>query len=257
MYDTFSEDYDRFVNWEARLAFEIPFIEQHLTELRHSKRTPVQVLDAACGTGIHAIELARRGFHTSGADLSAGMIQKASSNAQAACIDIHLEAVGFGKLSETFGESKFDALLCLGNSLPHLLDPSEIATALSDFARCLRRGGFVLIQNRNFDSVMRERQRWMEPQSHKEGEDEWVFIRFYDYEANGLINFNVISIKRQGQGAWKQRVISSLMRPQLNSELTNALHKAGFGDLLTFGSLGGEKYDSLSSGNLVILAYKD
>ena len=27
MYDDFSEDYDRFVNWAGRLAYEMPFLE--------------------------------------------------------------------------------------------------------------------------------------------------------------------------------------------------------------------------------------
>ncbi|MBP1694600.1 MAG: hypothetical protein H6Q37_2483, partial [Chloroflexi bacterium] len=31
MYDSFSSDYDRFVNWSSRLNFELPFIEECLT----------------------------------------------------------------------------------------------------------------------------------------------------------------------------------------------------------------------------------
>ena len=30
MYDEFSADYDRFVDWPARLVIELPFIEQQL-----------------------------------------------------------------------------------------------------------------------------------------------------------------------------------------------------------------------------------
>ena len=48
MYDTFSTDYDRFVNWPSRLAAELPFIESQL-EAAGARR----VLDAACGTGQH------------------------------------------------------------------------------------------------------------------------------------------------------------------------------------------------------------
>jgi ubiquinone/menaquinone biosynthesis C-methylase UbiE len=51
MYDAFSEDYDRFVNWESRLASEMPFIERLLQPLEKDGQ-PVRVLDAACGTGI-------------------------------------------------------------------------------------------------------------------------------------------------------------------------------------------------------------
>ena len=34
MYDQFASDYDRFVNWENRLSFEIPLIEKILDEIK-------------------------------------------------------------------------------------------------------------------------------------------------------------------------------------------------------------------------------
>jgi hypothetical protein len=37
----------------------------------------------------------------------------------------------------------------------------------------------LLIQNRNFDGVLARQERWMEPQAHREGETEWLFLRFY------------------------------------------------------------------------------
>jgi SAM-dependent methyltransferase len=61
-YDDFSQDYDRFVNWGSRLEAEIPFVEERLGELDLPKGQKPCVLDAACGTGMHAIELARRGY---------------------------------------------------------------------------------------------------------------------------------------------------------------------------------------------------
>ena len=57
MYETFSKDYDRFVNWQNRLAYELPFIQDQLQSV-NAKR----VLDAATGTGMHAIALAKRGY---------------------------------------------------------------------------------------------------------------------------------------------------------------------------------------------------
>ena len=56
-YDALSVDYDLFVDWPARLAYELPLLEEHLRRL--GART---VLDVACGTGQHAIALARAGI---------------------------------------------------------------------------------------------------------------------------------------------------------------------------------------------------
>ena len=35
VYDEFSQDYDRFVNWQTRLASEIPFLQNTCGWLKH------------------------------------------------------------------------------------------------------------------------------------------------------------------------------------------------------------------------------
>lgn len=47
-----------------------------------------RVLDAAYGTGVHAIALVQVGFETVGADLSDEMISRARENAESAGLDI-------------------------------------------------------------------------------------------------------------------------------------------------------------------------
>jgi SAM-dependent methyltransferase len=188
MYDTFSTDYDRFVNWESRLAYELPFIERMLQPITAGSGRPVGVLDAACGTGRHAIALAQRGYAAAGADLRP-MVARGSGECRGGRCGYPFQVTGFGGLAEAFQSAPFftfDALLCLGNSLPHVVTLEDLASSLADFGACLRPGGPLLIQNRNFDLVVKGRERWMEPQSHVEmgqnGEREWLFLRFYDFE---------------------------------------------------------------------------
>jgi len=258
MYDSFSSDYDRFVNWPSRLAYELPLIEQQLGRLADTGAAhPLRVLDAACGTGMHAIALAQRGFQAAGADLSPGMVARARENAAAAGLDIPFETAGFGGLAQTFRASPlypFDTLLCLGNSLPHLLAPQEVAGALVDFAACLRPGGLLLVQNRNFDAVMAGRERWMEPQSYHEAGAEWIFLRFYDYRPDGLIDFNILTLKREAGGDWKQSVTTTRLRPLLYKELAEALAQAGFGEIEYFGNMTGAPFDPQTSPNLILAA---
>ena len=257
-YDDFSQDYDRFVNWKARLGAEMPFIEAQLQKT--SGMTPgdrPRVLDSACGTGMHAVALAQQGYRAAGADLSAGMIARARANADAAGVRIRFETAGFGGLVPVFIEDDlfpFDGLLCLGNSLPHLLDRKDLAAALDDFAACLRSGGLLLIQNRNFDAVLRDRQRWMEPQSHQQGDADWVFLRFYDFEPDGLIRFNIITLKREGTAGWQQSVTSTHLYPLRQAELSAVLGAAGFRDITCYGDMSGTPFDPERSGNLVVTA---
>jgi SAM-dependent methyltransferase len=250
MYDNFSIDYDRFVDWSARLAAELPFIEQELQAVEARR-----VLDAACGTGMHAVALAQRGYTVVGADLSTGMIERARVNAKAAGVDVQFEVAGFGELSTKFG-SGFDALLCLGNSLPHVLTPADLRTTLVDFAACLRAGGLILIQNRNFDAVLASHERWMEPQAHREGETEWLFLRFYDFDPDGTLTFNVVTLRREGTNGWSQRVATTRLWPWRQQELTAALVAAGFEEVTCWGNMQGVPFDPQASPNLVVTAQR-
>jgi SAM-dependent methyltransferase len=257
MYDLLSKDYDRFVNWSNRLAFEMPFLLKQLQQAPRSGDSPVRVLDSACGTGQHAIALAREGMRASGADISPEMIKVARENAASAGLDVRFEPVGFGSLSQTFCAGSCDALLCLGNSLPHLLTPAALTEALADFHSCLAPGGLLLIQNRNFDGVLARHERWMEPQAHTEGDHQWVFQRFYDFEPGGLIRFNIVTLYREGTAEWHARLTSTHLLPQTHEDLSAALSAAGFTSLQFFGGLGGGEFEPEKSGNLVIAAIKE
>lgn len=248
MYDAFSVDYDRFVDWQGRLQAELPFIEDQLRAVGAHR-----VLDAACGTGMHAIALAERGCAVVGADLSSGMINRARLNSAAAGVEAHFEVAGFGTLSQRV-DKHFDALLCLGNSLPHLLTPSDLANTFSDFASCLRPGGMALIQNRNYDLVLSRRERWMDPQSHRDGDEEWLFFRFYDFLPEGLVDFNVTTLYRQGAGTWSQRISTTQLWPLKKKDLVRALDGAGFGTLQFWGDMQGSPFDLDHSPNLVVAA---
>jgi len=277
MYDDFSSDYDRFVDWPGRLAVELDFIERELRAVGARR-----VLDVACGTGMHTIALTQRGYEAVGADLSAGMIERARASAKAAGVDVQFEVAGFGAMARTFVGSvprpegpglgnlssaassgrrgptqagaSFDALLCLGNSLPHLLTPADLATALADFAACLRPGGMLLIQNRNFDAVLARRRRWMEPQARREGETEWLFLRFYDFEPDDMLTFNLVTLRREGAGGWNQQVVTTRLRPLGQEEMTAALDAAGFGEIICWGDMQGASFDPDPSPNLVVTA---
>ncbi len=252
MYDDFSSDYDRFVDWSGRLAAELPFIEREL----HAAGAR-RVLDAACGTGMHAIALVQRGYETVGTDLSAGMVERARANAASSGVAVRFEVAGFGELARTFGpDAGFDALLCLGNSLPHLLTSADLAAGLSDFAACLRPGGLLLIQNRNFDAVLAKRQRWMDPQSHRDGDAEWLFVRFYDFEPDSMLTFNLMTLRRSGAGAWNQQVTSTRLRPLRQAELVAALAEVDFDSITCYGDMGGASFDPYPSPNLVVTAHR-
>ncbi len=253
MYDEISSTYDHFVNWKNRLAFEMPFLEAQLARVQTGSH-PLRVLDAACGTAMHAIELARRGYSTAGADISAGMIAQARANADAAGVQVNLAQAGFGALRAAFGAQPFDGILCLGNSLPHLLSLADLEAALADFAASLKPGGLLLIQNRNFDAVLNKQDRFMDPQSYRAGDEEQIFLRFYDFRPDGLLDFHMLTLLRAAEG-WKQQVTSSQLYPLRREELEQALLRVGFRDVTMYSGLNGSAFDENTSPNTVAAAF--
>jgi len=256
MYNTFSEDYDRFVNWDSRLVYEMPFIEKQIQFLQIQVKRPLDILDSACGTGMHAIRLAKAGHRVSAADLFPEMIAKSKQNAATAGVQVNFKTAGFGEMTSAFGTDQFDLLLCLGNSLAHLITEQDLIKSLQDFANVLRSGGMLFIQNRNFDAVVQRQERWVEPQLYQSEGEEWLFQRFYDFLPNGLIRFNIVTLKHRLETDWQASVNSTILRPQLSTELVYHLEQVGFKDIRTFGSMQAEDFSPESSGNLIITAIK-
>lgn len=247
-YDSFAEDYDRFVNWPGRLEFELPFIQSALGSAK-------TVLDSACATGQHTLALAERGYQASGADSSPAMIARARQNAAERNLAVHFKTAAFSELPQVFNRESFDAVLCLGNSIPHVLDQAGLMASLEGFAAVLRPGGLLIIQNRNFDQVLEQHSRWMEPQGAGDGDQEWLFVRFYDFLPDGNMNFNILRLSRQAGRPWQQALTTTRLRPLTQAELADGLQKTGFARVDWYGGLDGTPFDPATSPNLVALAY--
>lgn len=252
LYDEFSTDYDRFVDWEARLSSELPCFEGLFARYGVHR-----VLDVACGTGHHAIALAQRGYDAVGVDLSEPMIEQARKNAIRAQLDVVFVVAGFGELAEKIS-GKFDAIICLGNSLPHLLSREQLHQALSDMAVMLRQGGVLILQNRNYDRILAEEQRFMPLEARAESDREWLFLRVLDFgppEHDGLpgLTFHMLTVHRQ-RGQWACNVRSAKQRPILSAELANILPRVGFGETNFYGDYCLTPYHPQRSTDLIVVA---
>lgn len=251
-YDGLGEDYDRMVSWSGRLAREEAFFEQLFTPPGVAR-----VLDAACGTGMHVVAFARRGLSCAGADLSPAMIEQARRNVAAAGVSAPLAVAGFGGIAAAI-PGPFDAVTCLGNSLPHLPDDASLGRCLADFAALLRPGGLLVIQNRNYDRLLRERRRFMPVAARSDADGETLFLRITDFPAPGAgddesITFTIVTLRNRG-GTWTQTEQSTPLRAIRRATLQAALAEARFTRIEIYGGFGREAYEAPGTHDLVAVA---
>jgi SAM-dependent methyltransferase len=114
------------------------------------------VLDAACGTGVDAAVLARRGFTVQAADASAGMVEGAAARFRHEGLAIPVLHCAWADLPAATGQ-RFDVVLCVGNSLVHAAGRDAMVGALTGLRRMARPGGHVVIDSRNWEKLHAER----------------------------------------------------------------------------------------------------
>ncbi|MHB8171328.1 MAG: class I SAM-dependent DNA methyltransferase [Thermincolia bacterium] len=247
LFDQFSDDYDKMVNWEKRLERERPFFSKIFQETGARR-----LLDLACGTGHHAVMLAGLGLDVTAMDISGPMVVKAQAAAKEVGVQVEAMEGGFLDFREKV-TGKYDAVLILGNSLPHLLTKGEITKCLKDVAQVLNPGGKLIIQNRNYDKVMAERERFMPINSWSgpEGE-ELVFLRFMDWQ-DELINFKLVTLHKN-HGQWSCQVGTNPLRPITSGELKSFLQEAGYNGVDWYGDYGFNSYNPTTSGDIIVVA---
>ncbi len=99
---------------------------------------PWRVLDVGCGTGTHAVELARRGHRVTGVDRSDDMLDAARAKAAGTVRFLHGDARSLD-LGETF-----DVVTCLFAVLSYQLTADDALAALRAFRRHLDPGGVLV-----------------------------------------------------------------------------------------------------------------
>jgi glycine/sarcosine N-methyltransferase len=114
------------------------------------------VLDAACGTGVDAAVLARRGFTVRAADGSQAMVEVAAARFRREGLAIPVQRCLWADLPAAIDE-RFDVVLCTGNALVHAAGRDAMVQALIGLRRMARPGGHVVIDSRNWEKLHADR----------------------------------------------------------------------------------------------------
>ncbi|MEQ9437817.1 MAG: class I SAM-dependent methyltransferase [Cyclobacteriaceae bacterium] len=146
----FVEKWDELIDWDARTEGEEDFF---INELKH--RNKKKILDVATGTGFHSVKLLEAGFEVWSADGSPNMLAKAFQNGRDRKHILRTIQADWRWLNRDV-HGRFDALICLGNSFTHLFAEHDRRKALAEFYSALRHDGVLVIDHRNYDTILDE-----------------------------------------------------------------------------------------------------
>lgn len=243
MYDRLAGKYDQMISWKTRLERETPFFQRLFNEKRIRR-----VLDLACGTGHHSHLFHKWGCDVIGVDPSAPLLEIAREGTSAGDGTIRFVEAGFLDFSEHV-DKPVDAVICLGNSLPHLLNDDDMRRMLANVHDILVPGGVFIFQNRNYDRLLETRERFQFPTAFRAADNEQIFFRFNDFEKD-LVRFNVVHFTRVGEG-WIHEVFSTELRPWKQAGLEELVREAGFVARNYYGDFSGTPFDAKASGDLI------
>ena len=242
-YEAIAGDYEAIVDAAGRAAG----IEAFIDALMDSR--PIRsALDVACGAGAYAIALAKRGAAVTGADVSEAMLAGARAAASGADVQIDWVCAPMQTIARhTAGP--FDAVLCMGNSIPHVLAGAGLAQTIAGFHQVLAPGGVAVVHLLNYQRILARQERIIGVTRRSDSE----YVRFYDF-LDQRVRFNVLQIG-WADDRCAHELHSTELRPYLADELAAALSEGGFADVSLHGDLQFGPFDAAESDALMLVAH--
>jgi SAM-dependent methyltransferase len=102
-----------------------------------------KILDAGGGPGRYTIELAKRGYEVVLLDMTPANLEFARRRIKRAKLGDRVTEIVEGSIVDLsrFADGHFDAVICLGGPLSHILDKNKRDSAISELIRVTKRGG--------------------------------------------------------------------------------------------------------------------
>ncbi|WP_064681494.1 class I SAM-dependent DNA methyltransferase [Rhizobium bangladeshense] len=145
IYDLIYRDKD----YAGEAGFVAALIEQYAPRQNDA---PIRVLDLACGTGRHAMELAAGGYVVEGSDISSGMVAVARNSARDRGLDVRFHECSF-QTADTIPGS-FDVVLAMFAALGYLTHFADFELTLRNVAQKMAPGGIFIFDVWNGAAVL-------------------------------------------------------------------------------------------------------
>jgi SAM-dependent methyltransferase len=205
-------------------------------------------LDCTCGTGWHLLLLAKLGLRCFGSDLSPQMLALARKNLKGKKILLKRQDVR--ELSKSW-EQKFDMIISMTTSFPHLETEKDARRALNSIYASLNDGGILVIDSGFPDARLNARPKLLPGRVLKER----AFYFFLEYPTPKRFIVNILYVKKTRNSFVHEfnAVHYSAMR---ESAFRKCFAATKFKRVRYFGSHRFNRFSAKTSRRLIIIAEK-
>jgi SAM-dependent methyltransferase len=153
--DIFGEyaDYYDIIYQDKDYVAESLFVSE-LIKKNCRKESRIRVLDLACGTGLHAIELAAMGYEVDASDMSINMIKAAKENPRNKNLKIRFHQEAFQTADRI--NKKFDVVISMFSAINYLTTYQDLLRSLKNIHGLLDRGGIFVFDFWNGNAVIED-----------------------------------------------------------------------------------------------------
>jgi SAM-dependent methyltransferase len=228
--------------WRNAVAPEQTRAEADFLEKVLERSPGARLLDVPCGNGRHSLELASRGYRTTGVDIAEEFVHEAQSRALSG---LQAEFL-LGDMRHLPWQSEFDGAFCFGNSFGYT-EHTGTVDFVSALSRTLKRGSrFVLETGLAAESILPRLQErgWVQI-------DNILFLSARRYEAAESRLYIQYTFVRDG----KQETREASQQVYTVAEIRRLLEQAGLRTLALYSSLDQQPYQ-LGSPRLILVAKK-
>lgn len=111
-----------------------------------------RVVDAGCGTGVHSVELAKRGYDVRAFDYAKGILEVAKAQPRPENAKLSFE---WGDMREFVATPPVDAVICMTNAFLCNYTPEFVDAALACFAKSIRPGGCLVVEATSYGNMLK------------------------------------------------------------------------------------------------------
>jgi len=213
--------------YDEYLAERTP-VEIDRLEALLALRPPQRILDLPCGQGRHAIELARRGYDVTGADLSPYLLAVAAERGRASGVRVRWLSAD---MRWPIAGETFDVVLNQYTSLGYFADEADDRKVVRAAASMLVPGGRFVLEVINGERVMT---RFQEQEWFTVGQASVVERRSLDRPARRMV------VERTVTRPNEEDVSLHALRLYARRDVDELLRAAGFGRVDLYGDWSGE-----------------